>query len=457
MDITIRTRINGRTYEGTVVVEDRLVDLSNLNLTEDELYETVYFNNQNCGSVKNLLRREALYATDVQGYVRCECSGYIFSIDDTVVLRSGETVYYRLTEEYKGDYYLRSDCVNVTVRDEDGTCDMYIPEDILESDYRYCEHCGSYVFNGNFDYAEGECIYCSNNIIEKYSQSHTHEPILFGEYKSVEEFAGLGFELEVDCDDSRNYENNSVAKHLCEHCGLDSDEMRYAHDGSLRNGFECISQPHTVKAFWEKQKSWERMLKYLSNNGYRSHDTTTCGLHVHVSRTMFGRTEEEQSSAIAKIYCFFDSNWDDIVRISRRKNFEYCEKNSLQYYENEDISRGITTRYKCWKRKANGQRGHYVALNNANSATFEYRLGRGTLNSWSFFSWIDFIVTITKNAKRLTVGKVNSNDLVSWLGGIKESTAKYIYKRGAFRSEMLALYPNIAWETDITDSVDHND
>jgi hypothetical protein len=62
------------------------------------------------------------------------------------------------------------------------------------------------------------------------------------------------------------------------------------------------------------------------------------------------------------------------------------------------------------------------------------------------------MLTITKNARRITINKVNSNDIVSWLGGIKESTAKYIYKRGAFRPAVLALYPSIEWETDLTDN-----
>lgn len=95
---------------------------------------------------------------------------------------------------------------------------------------------------------------------------------------------------------------------------------------------------------------------------------------------------------------------------------------------------------------------HYVALNNGNYHTFEYRLGRGTLNAWSFFAWIDLVLTITKNARRITIEKVTSNDLLSWLGGIRESTAKYIYKRGAFRDAMKALYPAVEWESDLTDN-----
>jgi hypothetical protein len=121
---------------------------------------------------------------------------------------------------------------------------------------------------------------------------------------------------------------------------------------------------------------------------------------------------------------------------------------------NSVIAQKKATKYNKWKEnvKINKSQNHYVALNNGNRATFEYRLGRGTLNAWSFFSWIDLMLTITKNAKRITVNKVNSNDIVSWLGGIKESTAKYIYKRGAFRQAVLSLYPSIEWETDLTDN-----
>ena len=152
------------------------------------------------------------------------------------------------------------------------------------------------------------------------------------------------------------------------------------------------------------------------------------------------------------MYTFFDDNWDDIVKVSRRKSFGYCHKNKLYDEDYEKVAEKQTTKFSCWKIKSKFEGGHGVALNNSNRATFEYRLGRGTLNAWSFFSWIDFVVTITKNAKRITVGKVETNDRLSWLGGISESTAKYIYNRGAFQKEMLALYPNIEWEQDLIDN-----
>jgi hypothetical protein len=323
----------------------------------------------------------------------------------------------------------------------------------------YCDNCDCYV---DYDHYHGDdlCETCYEElhandkapigVIEGYSESHEHVPVLFGEYESEDTFQGLGFELEVDTSDDEGLDNYDAAQNLCGECGLEDNEMRYAHDGSLNYGFECISQPHTVKDFWDKADKWRKMLSYLADRGYESHNPGTCGLHVHVSRTMFGANQEEQDKAIAKVYTFFDDNWDDLVKVSRRRDTGYCAKNRMP----DRVMSEKGTKYNKWKKSIKGEcaMGHYVALNNRNKATFEYRLGRGTLNAWSFFSWIDLMLTITKNARRITVGKVNSNDVVSWLGGIKESTAKYIYKRGAFRPAVLALYPSIEWETDLTDN-----
>ena len=428
------------------------VDLCEL---EDKAVNPVYYRGYYLGKVREILCATALDKAEFENaeVSYCEMTGYCFYEENLVYTEDEGWIHEALTIEWEGNYYYAENCSTHQYRNSSGyENEVTAPESFWEDCY-YCDCCNCYVNSDDY-YGEEQCIFChednDSGIIEDYCDSHCHEPIFYGDYK--EEFVGLGFELEVDCDCDNQRNNSDTAEGLCGHCGLDYEEMRYAHDGSLNYGFECISQPHTVKDFWDKADKWRKMLKYLSDNGYRSHDTRTCGLHVHVSRGMFGKTEKEQDKAIAKVYTFFDENWDDIVKVSRRKEFGYCEKNSLP----SDVKYDSTKKnnYEKWKvgSKSYNSHGHHVALNNGNSATFEYRLGRGTLNAWSFFSWIDFVLTITKNAKRITDGKVISNDLVSWLGGIKESTAKYIYKRGAFRKEMLALYPNIEWETDLTDS-----
>lgn len=458
--VSYDTILNGRSYRGTASVtvmgtgaepEYFGLDLDALGVPRQELTRSVFYEYQGreveLGNVGNLLRACILYNAGARGYELDCVTGLYFWHTSLVLLHSGTKKSFKdFTFRYEGEYYLFEEGDCVYFRNWEGIIRRWVPTLEL-GEYCYCEHCASYVAYSDYLGDEEGCAFCAEEkrekIIEGYTASHDHNnaPLFFGEYKGT--FAGMGFELEVD---SREYiseaTNNRVASELISTCGLEEGEVRFAHDGSLNNGFECISEPHTIKEFWRKAPQWTRMLEYLSKNGYSSHDVGTCGLHVHVSREMFGKTEAEQASAIAKVMVFFDENWEDCKCLSRRRNFSYCEKN-------ECLKEG-TSNYYCWKKSASRQKGHYVALNNGNSHTFEYRLGRGTLNAWSFFSWIDFVLTITKNSKRLTISKVNTNDRISWLAGIKESTAKYMFKRGAFVNEVLELFPNIEWENDLT-------
>lgn len=460
---TIELAFNGFTFKGLVIYDkdEDTFDFSQVAVNDGEypidllLDKTIKAEGRYIHrSIESAIIYEFKYKNHLDdNLVRCDVPCCAFPSEDVVTIEDGrkahkETAFYF---EPTGKHYLKSHGNLTRYRDEGGHIyENYAPIDWLAG-RQFCERCHCYVSSEQYVTERDRCTYCAETMIEGYSESHGHTPVYFGKYKDT--FAGFGFELEVDSEDeSMEDECERTARGLCEACGLESNEMRFAHDGSLKYGFEIISQPHTVEDFWAKTHKWEKMLKYLLRKGFRSHDPNTCGLHIHVSRALLGKTEAEQDRAIAKIYAFFDDNWKDIVRVSRRNCFEYCDKNRLDYFDYDRIEHGRTTKYNVWKKKAKGCGNHYVALNNRNRATFEYRLGRGTLNAWSFFSWIDFILTISKNAKRITVDKVTSNDLTSWLAGITESTARYIFKRGAFQATMLALYPSIEWSTDTSDS-----
>ena len=463
--------INGRRFFGSVLYnkDTEEFDFSNLKVTKGEIvvdYDSVrvltvryYDDFLNGYSIEDVIKNEVLYRNELnEDLVRCDTTGFVFHTDSVEHLYNGDSCINELVKyfDYTDEYYLKSDFGYYRVRDEDGEIhEWYAPSSWIDNRY-YCDECECYIVNDDdYNCERHRCLWCSERVIEGYTESHRHNdnPVYFGEHKG--EFAGFGFELEVDSDDcDMQGECNETASHLIGECGFEDEELRYAHDGSLRYGFEIISEPHTVEDFWSKTKKWEAMLSYLVQKGWRSHDAGTCGLHIHVSRTLLGKTEIEQDRAIAKIYTFFDDNWRDIVRVSRRTSFDYCDKNLLDYTDARAVECGRKTKYNAWKKKIKNCGSHYVALNNRNRNTFEFRLGRGTLNAWSFFSWIDFILTIAKNARRITVEKVTSNDLTSWLAGITESTARYIYKRGAFKSTVLALYPSIKWSADNSDSSD---
>lgn len=408
--------------------------------------------------VIDYLKGRALFNAGLtQFYHKCRAMGYYAPVylfvpyidyDNYFILR---TVSYLWNDKY---YYI-GNVYTHNYRDTDGNVlEVEAPSQFWQG-LSYCDHCGCFVDNDYYNSERMMCYECEKyHVIEGYHESHNNnDSPLYFEYKAgdiegnygVDNFAGLGFELEVDSDHPMT-DNNMVAYNLISVCGLLPGEVRYARDGSLSYGFEIISQPHTLRAFWEQAPKWENMLKYLVSKGYTSHDAGTCGLHIHVSRLMFGKTKAEQDRAIAKIFSFYNDNWQDIARASRRENFGYCERNEAT------SGRWENTKYLKWKKSAKYQTGHYVALNNGNRNTFEFRLGRGTLNPWSFFSWVDFTMTLCKNARRVSIDKLETNDIASWLAGIKESTAKYLYKRGAFKSICLALYPSIGWEYNADDN-----
>lgn len=456
--VSIDLTINGVDYKG-----EAFVDLQTSGVFFDEHLNVSIENNdyfasyrdedsiETLATTRQIVVAEALHQAGVSDVCKCCVSGFYGFYSDMQFVSDYGWCFRCFTVEFQDEYYLRRNCAYHSLKNEYGEDSFVIAPQFFWDDCYFCGNCGSYVRAEDYDTDFDGCRWCAreNSVIEDYCESHDHTPIYFGEYEDEDSFVGFGFELEVDCSRDNAHKNDSTARNLCYKSGLDDDEMRFAHDGSLDYGFECISQPHTIKDFWCKQDKWRKMLKYLSSQGYKSHDTNTCGLHIHVSRGFFGNTDDIQSGALAKVYMFFEENWDDIVKISRRKSFNWCQKSKLENYSYDSK----ISKYKNWKKICKDKYGnHHLALNNANKATFEYRIGRGTLNAWSFFAWIDFILTISKNAKRITVNKVESNDLLSWLGGIKESTAKYIYKRGAFKDGMLALYPNIEWESDLTDT-----
>ena len=374
---------------------------------------------------------------------RCAITGYAERYRDLHFVEGVGNVISSMCTYYNGNYRSLTEMVLQLYRNRYHSLINFCTLDEYQEAV-YCSECGYYVHPDIYNEEEDMCDNCVSlkydRIIESYGESHQHAPIFFGHHSGT--FKGLGFELEVETDEENSENNGKTAYNLINECGFEENELRYAHDGSLDYGFEIISQPHTVEEFWRKENQWCTMLDYLSSNGYTSHDTGNCGLHVHVSRAMFGKTQAEQDRAIAKVFSFFEDNWNDLVRVSRRNSFDYCDRNESRHKWN--------SKYRKWKDSIDcgyeGTEGHYVALNNHNSATFEYRLGRGTLNKLSFFSWIDLMLTITKNARRLSIGKVETNDKLSWLAGIKMQTATYILKRGAFRNEMFELFPSLKWD-----------
>lgn len=137
------------------------------------------------------------------------------------------------------------------------------------------------------------------------------------------------------------------------------------HDGSLTDGFELITQPMGLDTH---ATLWAHVLGTDAARMLRSHDTQTCGLHVHVSRTGLTRLQ------IAKAVVFLND--------SRNENFIRA------------IARRYDTHYCCRKSKSLGRAARsddrYEMLNLTNSRTVEFRLFRGTMRHETLMACVEF-------------------------------------------------------------------
>ena len=105
--------------------------------------------------------------------------------------------------------------------------------------------------------------------------------------------------------------------------------------------------------------------------GYRSHNTSTCGLHIHVGKAQLGGTIEEQEAVIGRILFFFESHWNELLNFSRRTVYSVDRWAARQGYS--DRPKDILDKAK------KSSKGRYCCVNITNYSTVEIRLFRGTL------------------------------------------------------------------------------
>lgn len=147
--------------------------------------------------------------------------------------------------------------------------------------------------------------------------------------------------------------------------------VRTEHDGSLNSGFEIITAPLGLD---DQRNLWATILTPTNVAGLRSHNTTTCGLHVHITRKGLSKLQ------IAKIVAFVNSatNYAFMKRLSRRYGTHYCKA------KNKPLCTGAS----------NLDHDRYEMVNLCNSKTIEFRIFRGTLKLESLLACIEFATAL---------------------------------------------------------------
>ena len=334
--------------------------------------------------------------------------------------------------------------------------------EFCKPDLKRCTECNKFMFSGGYNY-DDDCL-CRDcyEKKEKYIIKSYHDNPRLEYYRYDKEtgqntryassprstFQGYGIELEVGKAGQQHKESEKVLKIL-------KEEAYTMRDGSInRNGvlgysdyecggFEIITHPHTEEALFNM--NWKDAFKELLRQGYRSHDIKTCGLHIHISRTLFNDAE-----AISKMMYFYDKFRPEILKFSRRKESE-AERWAKPYLEDPCSLSDYYDLYDEYN-KSDNHNDRYYAVNITNNYTIEVRIMRCTLKLSTFLATLDFMITVAKNANRVPSHDIDN--LYIWLEGMKPETYRYMAERNCFNlfnrektiNENLELEDNIKIE-----------
>ncbi|MBE6863433.1 MAG: zinc-binding protein [Ruminococcus flavefaciens] len=330
-----------------------------------------------CSHCGALIREDDDYE-EVNGEIVCtDC----FEHHTTTCDRCGETIW---TDDSYGDEYTT------------------LCRHCYENHYTRCSCCDALLHEDDAYHLDGYdyCSECYHEEVDRNRSIHDYgykpEPIFYGNSKRF-----FGVELEIDGagKDSDN------ADEILSIANKDNEHIYIKGDGSLDDGMEIVTYPMSLDC--HKDFCWQEIMKKAVSMGYRSHQTSTCGLHIHVNRNSLGETHDEQELVISHILFFVETHWAELLRFSRRS--EYSMNRWAARYGYEKTGREILDKAK------KGNNGRYAAVNLMNYSTIEFRLFRGTLKHNTLIAALELVNEICDLAMHLTeddIGKMSWSEFV---------------------------------------------
>lgn len=239
--------------------------------------------------------------------------------------------------------------------------------------YAVCADCGD-VIDRHRAVQRGRNFFCRGCARTVHDYNYKPSPIFIG---SGTRFYGMELEMENTTDEIESW---LYAK---------SDEERVyylKHDGSLDNGFEIVTHPHSIEAFMEARPYWEEVSKYVVGKGMRSHEARQCGLHFHVSRKGIGANESERLRTIERVIFLYEKFFPQFLKLSRRTEAQLSEWADRYLDEGDCPDMDRVRRAICDK-----DCDKYRAINLCPEHTIEFRLFRGTLKIDTLMASIQLI------------------------------------------------------------------
>lgn len=273
-----------------------------------------------------------------------------------------------------------------------------ICHDCREANYFRCCCCDELYHNDDEHYVErtgsSYCPHCWNEEVHRDGLLEYHEfdtSLYRRRCLGSEDRDKMCMGVELECDEGEfDYEDF--------YNWTDDNTIHFEVDGSLSDeGVECITMPCTL-GYHHANMRWDRLCEELKSQGFRSHDTDDCGLHVHMSRRALTPIQ------IVKMDVFINRAWRFFSEIARRRCF---------YNSDYETSK---TADKCKGFLPSGYESHnarYAAVNTTNKDTVEIRIFRGTLNHETILGTIEMCHAMPRFLDTIPITKIyNTTDNV---------------------------------------------
>lgn len=267
----------------------------------------------------------------------------------------------------------------------------------------WCDRCTDY----NATYCERHGIHhrdgyrCGHDMVEPYD--YKPAPVFYGvEFDhDYDRNLFMGFELEVECTE----DNDNGTKLVHDELG---SLVYFKEDGSLDDGFEIITHPMTLAYAQQMKWGW---LNELIANGYRSWDTETCGLHVHVDKRAFTGRKHQYAFTLLLM-----RNRSLSYLISGRQDNHYAQFD-------KDVRLEIP---KYMKNKPNNLQ-RYSAVNVLNRATIEVRMFKGSLKRERILAALEYVHSAVDYSRDVKSGNTSKTYLTSpaFIQWIRANETKY--------------------------------
>jgi len=415
---------------------------------------------ENCGDTihgfYHVLDDKNICMDCIDEYEKCNDCGEYFLTDDMIevdnnyICQSCIDNYFSCERCNHYYHYDNDDCNTITIDDRGNTetwcneckenyahrcdnCTDYFTDDggiyndnislcySCAENYTTCDNCGDYVNMDSSIYTDDEQTLCSDCYRENMRSNHIHDC----GYKPEPNFLKSTNDNDIGTvrffGTETEFDNGNDLKSCSDFLYTLSNREHYFYlksDGSLDNGAEIVSHPMSLNYIQEKFRYMHiDIADTCKKYGFKSHDTITCGLHIHINRISLGDTMMIQDETIAKLLYVTEKYRNEFIKFSRRKNLRdnnvyyaqfYKNTNSILHYNADDIMNLLddaknSSRYHVW--------------NLTNRYTIEFRLLQGTLNTDTHIAGIQFIdnfIELCKNTSMENIFTITFKDIIQY-------------------------------------------